>query len=748
MKQLSRIVIFLMARAPGSVALALLLSVVVLVMGVSLLGLSGWFITAAAAAGLAGTGMLFNVFIPSAMVRFLALGRTAARYGERLATHDTVLKALADLRLQLLRGLLTRPHREIEKLRVAAELNRLTADVDALDGALLRLVFPGLAGAVVIGIASWALWVLVHPSVALVVGLGYLLAPSLVFAIGQARARASSRQAEAALQATRGRMVELVTAREDLTIHGQIPRAVAGCEVAIARHMQARARLDRLERVSGFGLDLVSGAIAAAALGLGATLAEAGQIEPARAAIGVFVALALGEAVQPVRRALTEIGAMRQAARRLAPALAVQTSAVNLNASDPGTAETSAIKVNASDPEAGQTSTINVNASNPGTAETSAVNVIASNSEAAQTSAINVNAPEPEAGQASAIKVNAPDPGTAETSAVNVNASNSEAAQTSAINVNAPEPEAGQASAIKVNAPDPGAAETSAVNVNASDPEAGQTSAINLNASNPGAAQTPTISLNAPDPEAAQPPAVTLNAPDPGAAPDPEAGPDAGRGNGAGLRFDAVSWKRRPGAPELFAPLSFSVAPGETVALTGASGIGKSTVLLMAAGVLPPASGHIRLEGEDVATLGLAEITARLVMVPQRHGLVSGSIAGNLRLAAPDARDDALWDALDATCLGQTIRDRGGLGLKLGARGAGLSGGEARRLVLARALLRRPRVLLLDEPTEGLDTPTAQRAMAGIRAALPGAAILVAAHRKVERDAADRCIALRHPAAP
>ncbi|WP_271215140.1 hypothetical protein, partial [Pseudonocardia halophobica] len=80
------------------------LSVLVLAMGVALLGLSGWFITAAAAAGLAGVGATFDVFRPSAMVRFLALGRAAARYGERLATHDATLRALESLRLRLMAG--------------------------------------------------------------------------------------------------------------------------------------------------------------------------------------------------------------------------------------------------------------------------------------------------------------------------------------------------------------------------------------------------------------------------------------------------------------------------------------------------------------------------------------------------------------------------------------------------------------------------------------------------------------------
>jgi ATP-binding cassette subfamily C protein CydC len=93
-------------------------------MGAALLGLSGRFITAAAAAGLAGVGTQFNVFAPSAMVRFLALGRTAARDGERLATHDAVLHALAALWLGPLRGLLVEPHRAVERLRAAAWCRR------------------------------------------------------------------------------------------------------------------------------------------------------------------------------------------------------------------------------------------------------------------------------------------------------------------------------------------------------------------------------------------------------------------------------------------------------------------------------------------------------------------------------------------------------------------------------------------------------------------------------------------------
>ena len=188
--------------------------------------------------------------------------------------------------------------------------------------------------------------------------------------------------------------------------------------------------------------------------------------------------------------------------------------------------------------------------------------------------------------------------------------------------------------------------------------------------------------------------------------------------------------------------VSLTVAPGETVALVGPSGIGKSTLLAVAAGVLPPDAGRVAWRGRPLSAIPEAELRADLAFLPQRTALVAGTILENLALARDGLSEAEAWAALDAAALRETIEARGGLTSRLAEGGAGLSGGESRRLALARTLLRRPALLLLDEPTEGLDPETARRALAGLRAYLPQAAILLASHRAAEREAADRLHAL------
>ena len=186
-------------------------------------------------------------------------------------------------------------------------------------------------------------------------------------------------------------------------------------------------------------------------------------------------------------------------------------------------------------------------------------------------------------------------------------------------------------------------------------------------------------------------------------------------GSDGPLQIDGVTLHRPGSNTPILTAFTLTVGPGETVALTGPSGSGKSTLLLAAAALLPVAAGHIALGDVSVADWDEAALRRDMAMLPQRSVLMSGTVAEALCLAGPGNDDAALWQALDAVRLTEVMAARDGLNTMIGARGEGLSGGEARRLALARVLLRRPKVLLLDEPTEGLDDPTAEAVLAGVR---------------------------------
>lgn len=220
----------------------------------------------------------------------------------------------------------------------------------------------------------------------------------------------------------------------------------------------------------------------------------------------------------------------------------------------------------------------------------------------------------------------------------------------------------------------------------------------------------------------------------------PRAGAPAPR---AELGLDVVDARIGDGAPARFA-----VAPGEIVALQGPSGAGKSTLLAAIAGLSPPDSGEIRLGG---APLGDWPEDARrdaICLLPQRVELLSGTIGDNLRLAAPTADDQTLWRALEAAAAAAPVRRAGGLEAPVADGGTGFSGGETRRIALARLLLRRPALALLDEPTEGLDPDTARATLAGALDWLSGSAVVMASHRADDLGRAGRIIRLTRTPAP
>ncbi|MDK3016875.1 amino acid ABC transporter ATP-binding/permease protein [Pseudodonghicola flavimaris] len=551
MTRLWRILRLIWSADPWAMSRGAALTVVVLIMGAALLGLSGWFITATGLAGVAGIGIAFDVFRPSAGVRFLALGRAVARYGERLLTHDATLRALAALRITLMQRLELWPMEALRRLRGASALTRITADVDALDGVALRLALPVAAAVITHAVAFVMLSWLVALPVAASIAVGYLVGGGLVLIRVALRTLEPSTRAEAAMQALRRGAIGLFRGQREAILQGVVPdwRARLDAEEAAAR--AAQDHLDRIDTGAGMALSVLVALITALVLGISGPLIAAGQIDAAEAAIGVFVALALAETVLPLRRGVAELGRMRDAAERVL----------------------------------------------------------------------------------------------------------------------------------------------------------------------------------ADRPTGAEPVAAAVRKP----------APDAAKG----LELIDVSLAHPGRSMPMIRGLSLSVAPGEMLAISGASGAGKSTLLDAIAAVTPVAAGEIRCLGVPLGQWPEPELREHLALLPQRSALLAGSVRDNLEIARPGLSDAEAEEVLRAVALHRVVEMRGGLAAPLGEGGAGLSGGESRRLALARTLLRRPEILLLDEPTEGLDSETARAVVAGIRRFLPQSVIVAATHRAAEAEVADTRLDLK-----
>ncbi len=513
----------------GVLMIGLALTIVVAAVGVALLAVAGWLVTGAAAAGLAAMAGA-TVFGPSLAVRLLALGRTAARYAERLVNHDVTLTFLANLRGQLLAALAASPLREIERLRGAQILNRLMADVDALDGVTLRLVMPAAAAFTGQVLAFGILWWLVSPAIALAVLAGFVVGAGVVLSIAVRRVRRTSAEEEQAAQTVRTGLIDLMRARTDLTIYGRMPGQVARLTHQVAERHAMRARIDRADRLVGAGLALTGSAVVALALAVTISLHSTGHLATATAAIGLFITVALFETIASLRRAATDFGRMALAAGRVMHLLRQDTT------------------------------------------------------------------------------------------------------------------------------------------------------------------QHGSVMLPVGD-----------------------------------LRVQT--------------PL-FDVGPGQSVSIIGRSGAGKSTMLYKIAGLIADPDRTIRIAGRPVEDWVEADLAQRLCLVPQRTTLTGATLRAALSLGLPNVADSDLEQVLSVVDMAEVAQTRGGLEMPLGAGGEALSGGQARRVALARALLRNPAILLLDEATEGVDSQTAAKILRNIRAYLPDTAIIMASHRAVETDFADTCVRL------
>ncbi|MFF7528686.1 thiol reductant ABC exporter subunit CydD [Streptomyces bobili] len=210
-----------------------------------------------------------------------------------------------------------------------------------------------------------------------------------------------------------------------------------------------------------------------------------------------------------------------------------------------------------------------------------------------------------------------------------------------------------------------------------------------------------------------------------------------------GVAFEDMTVRYPGRSADAVSNVSFTVAPGETVALVGPSGVGKSTLLNALLGFVRPTEGRVSVGGTDLTDIDLEQWRSRIAWVPQHPHLSAGTIAENVRLARPDADDVAVRRALgDAGALEFVDALPAGAGTVLGEDGAGLSAGQRQRLALARAFLADRPVLLLDEPTAALDGETEAAVVAAVRRLAAGRTVLLVVHRPALLAVADRVVRL------
>ncbi|MDQ0801276.1 ATP-binding cassette subfamily B multidrug efflux pump [Arthrobacter sp. SLBN-112] len=222
-------------------------------------------------------------------------------------------------------------------------------------------------------------------------------------------------------------------------------------------------------------------------------------------------------------------------------------------------------------------------------------------------------------------------------------------------------------------------------------------------------------------------------------------GPDAGKpaANPGLLQFHGVGFCYPGAEAPVLADISFTASPGTSLAIVGSTGSGKSTLLNLIPRFLDPTEGRITVGGRDVRDVPLAQLRGSMGIVPQHSHLFTGTIAANLRMGAPGATDEELWAALETAQTMRFMRDLPlGLATPVGQGGASLSGGQRQRLCIARALLRKAPLYLLDDSFSALDYDTDTRLRQALDQQLAAATTIVVAERLSAVEDADLILVL------
>ena len=284
---------------------------------VGLLALSGWFISAAAYAGLTvATAQLFNFFHPGIGVRLFAIGRTLARYAERIVTHDVTFRILQSLRSWFYIHLEPLAPARLMMFRSADVLNRIVADIDALDNLYLRVLSPSLVALVTSILVVTFLWIF-DPIIALTAAMFLVIAgfgvPTVVLHLG----RSSGHELAYLISDLRIRIVDALQGLPELLVFGAYPQQIESVKQSNLALLKAQLRMSHIRGLSLALITMLSGFAVLSALYLAVNLVNRESLDGAALALVILTVMASFEAIFPLPLAYQYLGQTREAGRRL-----------------------------------------------------------------------------------------------------------------------------------------------------------------------------------------------------------------------------------------------------------------------------------------------------------------------------------------------------------------------------------------------------------------------------------------------